>query len=299
MDKYDVVIVGSGFGGAVVACRLAKAGHRVLVLERGRRWDERSYPSVTNRDWVFDVDEPEHQNGWMDVRWFRDMMVVQGAGVGGGSLIYANVSVPPPSATFDMGWPARINADELARYVDRVGCMLEVSTIPQRQRTKRWEVVERGARTLGHSSRFRSLPLAVQFDPNYDPESLEDPHDESHAVSRTNRAGVAQKTCIHLGECDLGCRVKAKNTLDLNYLELATSNGTKIRPLHLVTNIERSGGGWQVCYDKIADGRRRSDSVLANRVVLAAGSIGSTEIMLRSPPPRRECAARLRVVRQR
>ena len=88
--------------------------------------------------------------------------------------------------------------------------------IPQRQRTKRWGFVERGARKLGHSDRFSSLPLAVQFDDGYDPSALEDPHDERHATVRKNSAGVEQGTCIHLGECDMGCRVKAKNMLDLN-----------------------------------------------------------------------------------
>ena len=130
MARHDFIIVGSGFGGAVAACRLAQAGQRVLVLERGRRWDENTYPSVTGRDWIYDIKEPERQNGWMDIRWFSDMAVVQGAGVGGGSLIYANVSVPPPAATFETGWPDAIDANELEPFVERVGRMLEVSTIP-------------------------------------------------------------------------------------------------------------------------------------------------------------------------
>lgn len=282
MAKYDFIIVGSGFGGAVAACRLAQAGQRILVLERGRRWDENTYPSVTNKDWIYDIKEPERQSGWMDIRWFSDMAVVQGAGVGGGSLIYANVSVPPPDTTFKTGWPDGIDAEELDQFVEEVGRMLEVSEIPENQRTRRWGFVERGARELGHSERFRSLPLAVQFDPDYNPDSLMDPHDERHAVSRENNAGVKQKTCIHLGECDMGCKVKAKNTLDLNYLALAAEKGTEIRPLHLVSHVERSGAGWRVHYDEIAEGKRRTDSIEAKHVVLAAGSLGSTEIMLRS-----------------
>lgn len=282
MTRFGTVIVGSGFGGAVAACRLAQAGERVLVLERGRRWDEATYPSVTGRNWTFDVDEPERQNGWMDIRWFKDMAVVQGAGVGGGSLIYANVSVAPPPATFETGWPRAIDWNELAPFVERVGEMLEVSTIPEDQRTKRWEFVERGARKLGHSDRFSSLPLAVQFDDAYVPSALDDPHDERHAVARVNSAGVEQGTCIHLGECDMGCRVKAKNTLDLNYLAIATAHGAEIRPLHLVSRVEPSGAGWRVVYEEIGDGTRRPGSVEAKRVVLAAGSLGSTEIMLRS-----------------
>ncbi len=285
MADFDVVVVGSGFGGAVAACRLAQAGQRVLVLERGRRWDETSYPSVTGRDWIFDADEPEDQNGWMDIRWFKDMTVVQGAGVGGGSLIYANVSVPPPPETFTRGWPAGMDAAELEPFVDRVGRMLEVSEIPAPQRTDRWAFVERGARALGHRARFGSLPLAVQFDAGYDPSRLDDPHDDRHARMRRNPFGVEQRTCIHLGECDMGCRVKAKNTLDLNYLALAAEKEAEIRPLHLVRRVEPSGTGWLVHYDDIADGARRPGSLRAERVVLAAGSIGSTEIMLRSRLP--------------
>lgn len=285
MTDYDVVVVGSGFGGAVAACRLAQAGQSVLVLERGRRWNPQTYPSVTGQDWVFDVDEPEQQNGWMDVRCFSDMTVVQGAGVGGGSLIYANVSVPPPASTFDTGWPVGIDAGELEPYVERVGEMLQVSAIPESQRTDRWRFVERGALKLGHAGRFSSLPLAVQFDPDYEPDALDDPRDERHATEIVNSAGVRQRTCIHLGECDMGCRVQAKNTLDLNYLELATRHGAEIRPLHLVKRIEPRPSGWRVHYDILGDGTRRAETLDAPRVVLAAGSIGSTEIMLRSRLP--------------
>ena len=226
MPDFDFVIVGSGFGGAVAACRLAEAGQRVLVLERGREWKPEEYPSVTGKDWIFDVDEPERQNGWLDLRWFDDMAVAQGAGVGGGSLIYANVSVPPPPSTFDCGWPEAITHQELAPYVYRVGQMLNVAPIPANQRTKRWHFVRRGAKALGQSDRFDSLPLAVSFDPDYKPDELEDPTHEAHALSFTNPFGREQRTCIHLGDCDIGCRVQAKNTLDLNYLARATDKGT-------------------------------------------------------------------------
>lgn len=282
MAKFDFVVVGSGFGGAVAACRLAEAGQSVLVLERGRRWDETNYPSVTNRNWVFDVDEPERQNGWLDLRWFDDMAVAQGAGVGGGSLVYANVSVPPPPTTFDSGWPEAIDAEELAPYVATVGEMLEVATLPQDQRTKRWDLVQRGAGALGHSDRFSSLPLAVRFDKHYNPRKLADPHDERHAKTQKNSAGQQQHTCIHLGDCDIGCRVKAKNTLDLNYLAIATQKCAEIRPLHVVRRIASDGQRWRVFYDRIADGKLCPDTVVADHVVLSAGSLGSTEILLRS-----------------
>lgn len=281
MPDFNAVIVGSGFGGAVTACRLAEAGQRVLVLERGREWKPEEYPSVSGRNWTFDVDDPEQQHGWLDLRWFDDMAVAQGAGVGGGSLIYANVSVPPPPSTFDQGWPEAFTHEGLKPYVERAGRMLGVTTIPEGQRTKRWHFIRRGAEALGQLDRFGSLPLAVSFDPDYKPAELDDPTEESHARRFVNGFGREQRTCIHLGHCDIGCRVQAKNTLDLNYLARATDKGAEIRPLHLVRSIEREGSQWRVRFDRIDKGMRPG-SVSAGRLVLAAGSLGSTEILLRS-----------------
>lgn len=281
MADFNAVVVGSGFGGAVAACRLSEAGQKVLVLERGKRWKPEEYPSVTGQNWTFDVDEPHKQHGWLDLRWFGDMAVAQGAGVGGGSLIYANVSVPPPESTFEARWPEAITYQELLPYVERVGEMLGATTIPERQRTKRWHFVKRGAEKLGQSDRFASLPLAVSFDPGYIPSELEDPTDEAHARSFVNDFGREQRTCIHLGDCDIGCRVQAKNSLDLNYLARATDEGAEIRPLHLVSSLQREGNQWRVRFRRIDKGMRR-ESVSAERVVLAAGSLGSTELLLRS-----------------
>ena len=122
--SFDVIVIGSGFGGAVSACRLAEKGMKVLILERGRRWDPKDYPRKPGDAWVFDSDEPHKQNGWLDLRFLDDMIVAQCAGVGGGSLIYANVSVEPKKELFDKGWPAEITLDELKPYYKKVGKML-------------------------------------------------------------------------------------------------------------------------------------------------------------------------------
>ena len=90
---FDAAIVGSGFGGAVSACRLAEAGYRVVVLERGRRWTRQEYPSISRKDWIWNESDPGHQHGWLDIRNFGTISTVGGAGVGGGSLHYANVSI--------------------------------------------------------------------------------------------------------------------------------------------------------------------------------------------------------------
>jgi len=119
--SYDVIVIGSGFGGAVTACRLAQAGMKVLILERGRRWEPKAGPGVTaypetlEDPWIWDQENPELFNGWTDLRMFKGMSVVAGAGVGGGSLIYANVSIVPPDSVFKAPWPPEITADELTK----------------------------------------------------------------------------------------------------------------------------------------------------------------------------------------
>ena len=93
---FDVIIIGSGFGGAITACRLSQAGYRVLVLERGRRWDKTNFPRKPEDRWLWSHDRPESENGWLDLRMFPGMSVAAGAAVGGGSLIYANISCEAP-----------------------------------------------------------------------------------------------------------------------------------------------------------------------------------------------------------
>ncbi|MDQ2982780.1 MAG: GMC family oxidoreductase [Actinomycetota bacterium] len=283
-SEYDVVIVGSGFGGSVTACRLAEAGHRVLVLERGRRWRQDEYPRAlfTQAPWIYDCDDPQDQNGWLDVRVWRHMTVVSAAGVGGGSLVYANVSEPPPEDTFDAGWPPEITYEGLRFHLDTVGEMLDVQKLPDNQLTHRFVLMRDAANAIGDGHRFEKFNLAVRFneDWSYD---LEDPFSPRNAKFETNRFGKRQGTCIHCGQCDIGCPVHAKNTLDVNYLALAESKGAEVRPLHLVRSLERFDGGYTLHVDRIdAEAREVTrERVTARRVVLAAGSIGSTELLLR------------------
>jgi len=105
---FDVIVIGSGFGGAITSCRLAQKGRKVLVLERGHRWDRTTYPREPDDEWIWSRTHPERHHGWADLRRFKGMAVIAGAGVGGGSLIYANVSAVPPPSVFDAGWPSEI-----------------------------------------------------------------------------------------------------------------------------------------------------------------------------------------------
>ena len=277
---FDVIVVGSGFGGAVTACRLAESGARVLVLERGRRWTKDQYPRKPEDAWLFDPRRPQKHNGWLDLRLFTRMAVVQGAGVGGTSLCYSSVVLEADPERFDEGWPPEITAAELAPYYDRARRMLGVAPIPAGQQTQRYKLLKQAADKLGVGDRFISVPLAVSFDPewNYD---LPDPHDPRHSRSFVNPQGQRQGTCIHLGNCDIGCDVLAKNTLDLNYIPAAEQRGAVVRPLHSVRYIEPDRPGYRVVFDRIEDGRLVRGEERAERVVVAAGSLGSTELLLR------------------
>ncbi len=280
-EKFDVIVVGSGFGGAVTSCRLAQAGRSVLVLERGREWSPETYPRDPGDDWIWNQDDPARRNGWMDLRFFDDMIVAQGAGVGGGSLIYANVFVEAQPWVFESGWPSGITYEGLREHYETAGDMLQAQTIPDNQLTRRFELVREAAGAAGYGDRFRKVPLAVSFseDWNY---GLDDPHDQRWSKRFVNRHGREQGTCIHCGNCDVGCPVRAKNTLDLNYLAAARAAGAEVRALHLVRGIVPIAGGYRVDYERITDGGLVAGSATATRVVLAAGSLGRTELLLRA-----------------
>lgn len=278
---HDVIIVGSGFGGSVHACRLAKAGRSVLVLERGRRWAPEDYPRTPDDAWIYDVDEPENQNGWLDLRMFDDMWVATGAGVGGGSLIYANVSIDAKPETLNTGWPSQINADVLAPYYARVSDMLKPEQLPDNQLTPRFELMREAAEKTGVADRFRKVDLAVSFDPDGRYPKTR-PASEDAQKNFTNAFGRSQGYCVHAGNCDIGCKAQAKNTLDLNYLAVAEDAGAEIRPLSVVSHIASEGNGYAVVYHDISEGERIERVVRARKVILAAGSLGSTEILFRS-----------------
>lgn len=277
---FDTIIIGSGFGGSVAAHRLTEAGDRVLVLERGRRWDRTTYPSVTGTDWLWDQRKPETNNGWIDLRVFPHIAVAQGAAVGGGSMIYANISAVPPPSVFAAGWPSEITYQDLAEHYATVGKVMNVQPVPDNQWAPRMHLVQDGAQAIGAGNRFRKLDLAVSFDPAFDVNAPNE-SDFSRSVSHTNAQGVEQGTCVHCGNCDIGCPVDAKNTLDRNYLALAEAKGADVRPLHLVIGIEQERGGWRVHFDRLSSGQRQSDSVTGSRVIVAAGSLNSTELLLR------------------
>ena len=279
----DVVIVGSGFGGSVTACRLAETGARVIVLERGREWEPENYPDRDVGDWFYDSTQPHRWNGWVEFHVWRMMTVARGAAVGGGSLIYANVSAIPPAVTFDAGWPPEITHAGLLPYYHLAGRMLNVQRIPDNQLTSRYRLMQEAVRNLGDPEPLEKLDVAVTFHPGFDT-SRYPANNPAYSADHANAFGRTQGTCIHAGRCDVGCPVKAKNTLDVNYLAVARDHGADVRPLHQASHLERVDGGWRVHYQRIDRARKTlaPGSVTGRTVILAAGSLGSTELLLRS-----------------
>jgi cholesterol oxidase len=272
-DRADVVIVGSGFGGAVAACRLAATGRSVVVLERGRDWSKTKTPQRA-RDYLYSSRMPHRLNGWLDIRFLDQMVVATGAGVGGGSLIYANVCVDAPKRVFCSGWPSQITAGELAPYYERVGDVLKPQEIPAGQINPRMALLGQAAAAIGVAPRYRSLPLAVAFD-----ETAPDRGGEPWRDPGVYKAGK----CVHCGDCVIGCEHDAKKTLDKNYLSEAKRDGAEIWPLSMVTHIEEGpNGAWRVHYRDVSESRTRKRQIVGKILILAAGSIGSTEILLRS-----------------
>jgi cholesterol oxidase len=294
MPDFDVVVIGSGFGGAITGCRLAEAGCKVLILERGRRWsfEEKNanfFPrKIEDPDrWFWDESDPARRHGWIDLRTFPGMSVAQGAGVGGGSLIYANISVEAPAHAFEdhaglPPWPGSIRKPELQPYYDAVGREMKVRTVPDGQWSTRTHLMREAAEAIGRGDRFRPIPLAVNFDDelSFDPSSPDRPRRDAGSL-RPNEYGIMQGTCYHCGHCDIGCDVNARHTLDLNYLPRAERNGAEIRDMHRVRDLVPSGSGYEVHYERIDSPRYPRGRVGAGMVIVAAGSLGSTELLLR------------------
>ena len=165
-------------------------------------------------------------------------------------------------------------------YYDAVASFMNVQKIPVNQWTARMKLMREAAGKIGAADRFKPLELAVSFDPdwNYD---LPDPHNPGRSRRFTNAQGVEQGTCVHLANCDIGCDVDAKNTLDRNYIPRAEAKGAEVRSLHLVSDIAPVEGGYRVSYEELKAGARLPGSETSRIVIVAAGSLGSTELLLR------------------
>lgn len=274
-DHYDVVIVGSGYGGSIAASRLARAGKKVCLLERGKELQPGEYPdTLPEASLEFQVDTPGghvgSRTGLYDLRMNEEMNVFLGCGLGGTSLVNANVALEADPRVFDDPvWPRAIVDDPegMERGYALAREMLKPVPIPDRvAQLPKLRALARSAAAL--EGRITRPPINVTF--------------EDHV----NHVGVEQHACTLCGDCVSGCNYGAKNTLIMNYLPDARNHGAEIFTQVSVRWIEREGGRWLVHYQPLHTGRERFDApaqfVAADAVVLAAGALGSTELLLRS-----------------
>ena len=276
---YDVLVVGSGFGGSVTALRLTEKGYRVGVLEAGARFADQDFAetSFDTRRFLF---RPEIGcYGIQRIDALKDCLIVSGAGVGGGSLVYANTLYEPlPPFYEDTQWSHITDwRSELAPYYDQAKRMLGVVENPLR--TPSDDVMEQVATEMGVADTFHPTPVGVFFGgPGQEPGTqVPDPY--------FGGAGPARATCIGCGSCMTGCRHNAKNTLVKNYLHLAEQNGARVLPLTTVTRVApRPAGGYDVHvrFTKAKTRRASATRVLtAEQVVFAASSLGTQRLLHR------------------
>ena len=272
-QDFDVVVIGSGFGGSVAALRLTEKGYRVAVLEAGRRFTERDFPKTSWRLNRFLFMPRLGLRGIQRIHALPDVLILAGAGVGGGSLVYANTLYQPPDSYFeDQQWRHITDwKSELAPWYEQASRMLGVAEnqyfSPSDQAMK--DVAE----SMGVGGSFRMAPLGVHFGAG--PGVIEkDPY--------FGGVGPDRHGCQQCGACMTGCRFNAKNTLPKNYLGLAEKAGAKVFPEHTVESFEQlANGGWQIVARKSSawfGGRRK---FTAAEVVVAAGTYNTQKLLHR------------------
>ena len=298
---YQAVVIGSGFGGAISTCRLSKKWPgKVMLLERGKRYPMGSFPrsphGIANNFWNLNNEkrkqpkatEAGENHGLFDIRRYDHMDAVISAGLGGGSLIYANVFLQPPDEVFDENWPESCKKEVLQPYYKVAKSVLGARPIPQnddpRRRIVRTELFQQFAESEDKDSKL--LDLNVFFGNDFNkPTDI--------GVQEKNRYGAIQTSCVYCAECDVGCNTHSKNTLDLNYLFVAEHEhktrietevlAEKIIPLNAegVEDVSADGKhGYKVYYLDLKDNKNEC-SVITRRVVVSAGTLGSTELLLR------------------
>lgn len=277
---YDIVIIGSGYGGSIMAARLSAAAYlgskpSICLLERGKEWKLDQFPDKYD-DFIANIRgnvpfrKRDNPLGLYDIVNATDITVLKGSGLGGTSLVNANVAIIPEDSAFQQsGWPASLNRTTLDAYYKKASDILLPHKVPNppppwHTVRKRW-ALEKRAEQLGMKTELAHLVITFRD-------------------KQDNGFGVTQPACTGCGDCITGCRVGAKNTLYMNYLPWAWHNGVDIFTQNEVQWIEQArGGGW------VVHGVHRPDAdatepfqLDADRVILSAGSINSTEILLRS-----------------
>jgi cholesterol oxidase len=269
---YDFVIVGSGFGGSVSALRLTEKGYRVAVLEMGKRWHKDDFPKSTWNAFKYLWRPALGMYGILQMTLVKDAFFLHGAGVGGGSLVYANTLLVPPDEAFeDARWVGLDWKAALAPHYATAKAMLGVVESPVIVETDR--MLKEVAEEMGRGHTWKKADVGVFFgdEPG---KTVPDPFFGGEGPERTG--------CIMCGGCMVGCRHGAKNTLDQNYLYLAEKKGARVVPETRVLDVTPlEGGGYELETARstgLFHPRRR---IRARGVVVSAGSYGSVDLLLR------------------
>ncbi|MFD0985583.1 GMC oxidoreductase [Methyloligella solikamskensis] len=268
-SAYDVVVIGSGYGGGVAASRLARLGKRVCVIERGREFANGDFPArlpELRRELQIRGGKMRSGSatGLYDFRMGEDMHVLVGCGLGGGSLINAAVALQPDARVFaDAAWPDEIREDGLlARGYDAARASLRPARYMHADSITKFKALDKIGERIG--KRPVAAPVVVNFEDS------------------VNAFGVEQPACELCGDCCSGCNIGAKNTVAMTYLPDAHAHGAEIFTELAVDHLSREGAGWRIHFRPTGSEEVPLASVGAESVVLAAGTLGSTEILLRS-----------------
>ena len=270
---FDVIVIGSGFGGSVSALRLSERGYKVAVLEQGRRFSDedfqKSNESMRELFWMPGLG----LNGPFTQRFLKHVNIVGGVGVGGGSLVYAAVLLEPKQAFYqDPAWSGLgINWEaELKPHFQTAANMLGRATSPTEDLQDEW--LQRTANVMGAGASYGAIPLGIYFGAQ---EEMPDPYFEG--------AGPVRHGCTYCGRCMAGCAENSKNSLDKNYLYLAESEGAQILAQRKAIFIRPIDGGYEVETIDPLNPKRGAYPVLRTRkLVLSAGVLGTLELLLGS-----------------
>jgi cholesterol oxidase len=269
--EFDVAIIGSGFGGSIAALRLVEKGYRVLVIEAGRRYADNEFAKTSFNLKKFLYFPRLGLRGIQRIDFLKNVMVMSGAGVGGGSLVYANTLYRPPVEFFKTGSWAGITdwQKALSPYFDQAERMLGVEVNPFFSPSD--AAVKKVAERMGRGDTFRMTPLGVHF--GEAGKTVEDPYFGGVGPTRTG--------CTNCGECMTGCRHGAKNTLVKNYLYLAEQAGAQVVAETTVADIrELAGGGFELSVRGSSAWRGSGQrSIRAGQVIVAAGALGTAKLL--------------------
>ncbi|HSK02322.1 MAG TPA: GMC family oxidoreductase [Kofleriaceae bacterium] len=276
---YDFVVVGSGFGGSVSACRLAEKGYSVAVIEMGKRWTEADFPRTTwnLRRWIW---RPGLKLfGFYNMRPFRHVMILGGNAVGGGSITYANTLLVPPESVWGEGSWRGLAAWEREMPAHYAAARRMLGVTENRILGEADLMLKRMADDQGVGDTFYRTDVGVYFGDGTPGVPHPDPY--------FGGEGPPRASCIGCGGCMVGCRYNAKNTLDKNYLHFAERRGAQILAETRVTGVRPLGaadgsGGYAIATERsTAWLAKRRRTITARHVVLAASALGTMDLLMR------------------